>query len=149
MKTSLITFLAITSCLGASAQQYTLDWHRTGVSGGQSTGGTYSLSGTLGQPFATALSGGNYALDSFWRIDPPFVPPPTAPELVVTLVQNTVVLSWPRTATGFILEQASALPCAANSWSPVPANSYQTKDANLQVVLPVTPGSKYYRLHQR
>jgi hypothetical protein len=45
--------------LWASAQTYSIDWS-TVDGGGTSTGGVYSVSGTLGQPDAGAMSGGDY-----------------------------------------------------------------------------------------
>ena len=148
MKTRLVTFLAINFCLGATAQPYTLEWCGTGVRGGQSAGGGYSLSGTIGQRLATALSGGSYALDSGFGIDLPFVPTPNAPEIAVMLAPSTVILSWPLNAAEFVLEQASALPGDSNSWLRVPAGSYQTNDLNFSIVLPVSPGCKYFRLRR-
>src|SRR5881398_215977 len=59
--------LAITWCFLASvslhAQSYSLDWFTVDGGGGTSTGGVYSVSGTIGQPDAGAtMSGGNYSL---------------------------------------------------------------------------------------
>ena len=55
---------------GASAQQYSIDWYKVSGGGGTSTGGTYQVSGTIGQPDASgALSGGNYSLTGgFWSL---------------------------------------------------------------------------------
>src|ERR1035441_1581848 len=53
----------------AQAQNYTVDWFTMDGGGGTSTGGVYSVSGTIGQADAGRLSGGNYTLDSgFWGI---------------------------------------------------------------------------------
>jgi hypothetical protein len=42
----------------AVAQPYTVDWWTVNGGGGTSTGGPYTVSGTIGQPDAGALSGG-------------------------------------------------------------------------------------------
>ena len=44
------------------AQQYSIDWSTIDGGGGTSTGGVYSLSGTIGQPDANAqpMTGGHY-----------------------------------------------------------------------------------------
>ncbi len=67
----LLTLVALlTLTIGAAAQgNYTLDWW-TVDSGGElaSTGGAYSLGGSIGQPDAGTLSGGSYALTGgFWE----------------------------------------------------------------------------------
>ena len=52
----------------ALAQDYDIDWH-TIDGGGEmwSTGGDYELGGTIGQPDAGALAGGDYTLTGgFW-----------------------------------------------------------------------------------
>ena len=45
------------------AQQYSIDWHTIDGGGGASTGGVYSVSGTIGQPDAGGpLTGGSFSL---------------------------------------------------------------------------------------
>src|SRR6185436_4115363 len=49
------------------AQSYTIDWFTIDGGGGTSTGGVYAVSGTIGQPDAGQLSGGNFTLSGgFW-----------------------------------------------------------------------------------
>ena len=62
-----ITALALLVCPfttpPANAQSgggYDLSWHTIDGGGGTSTGGVYSVSGTIGQPDAGAMSGANY-----------------------------------------------------------------------------------------
>ena len=46
---------------------YTLDWYTVDGGGGTSSSASYSLSGTIGQPDASVLSGGSYTLaGGFW-----------------------------------------------------------------------------------
>ncbi|MBC8094301.1 MAG: hypothetical protein H7Y43_00685, partial [Akkermansiaceae bacterium] len=53
----------------ADAQPFAIDWHTIDGGGGTSTGGVYSVSGTIGQPDAGRMSGGNYSIDGgFWGI---------------------------------------------------------------------------------
>src|SRR5438093_13726584 len=50
-----------------SAQNYSIDWFTTDGGGGSSSGGSYTLSGTIGQPDAGTSSGGTYTLEGgFW-----------------------------------------------------------------------------------
>lgn len=51
----------------AAPLAYTLDWWTADSGGGSSSGGSYSLSGTIGQPDAGLLTGGQYTLGGgFW-----------------------------------------------------------------------------------
>src|SRR5207253_2058998 len=51
----------------AKAQSYSIDWFTIDGGGGTSSGGIYSISGTIGQPDAGTLSGGSYTLEGgFW-----------------------------------------------------------------------------------
>ncbi len=46
---------------------YKIAWHTMDSGGGTSTGGTYQLTGTIGQPDAAYLGGGQYELlAGFW-----------------------------------------------------------------------------------
>ncbi|MDX2197788.1 MAG: hypothetical protein SF069_02320 [Phycisphaerae bacterium] len=60
--------LTVVAALGLVAQaQYAINWYTIDGGGGTSTGGTYILSGTIGQPDAGTMTGGTYALaGGFW-----------------------------------------------------------------------------------
>jgi hypothetical protein len=59
MKMLLVLSLVL-AALAAQAQQYSIDWYKVSGGGGTSTGGIYSVSGTIGQPEAGgAITGGN------------------------------------------------------------------------------------------
>src|SRR3989442_1215290 len=51
------------------AQNFAIDWFTIDGGGGVSTGGVYSVSGTIGQPDAGVLSGGAYTVvGGFWGL---------------------------------------------------------------------------------
>src|SRR6202030_1357655 len=52
------------------AQNYSIDWYKIAGGGGTSTGGVYSVSGTIGQHDAAGpMTGGNYSLTGgFWSL---------------------------------------------------------------------------------
>ena len=51
----------------ALAQSFDLSWYTVDGGGGTSTGGGFELSGTIGQPDAGAMSGGDFTLEGgFW-----------------------------------------------------------------------------------
>jgi hypothetical protein len=61
--------LAVVTLTSASGPGYSLHWWTVDGGGGTLKGGSYSLSGTAGQPDAGALTGGGYALSGgFWGV---------------------------------------------------------------------------------
>jgi len=61
-----MAFLIMSVALTASGQ-YELSWYTIDGGGGRSTGGLYTLTGTIGQPDAAYSAGGNYELlGGFW-----------------------------------------------------------------------------------
>jgi hypothetical protein len=63
---AIISFASALFVITGQAQSYSIDWHTIG-SGGTSTGGVYSLSGTIGRPDAGTMSGGGYTLaGGYW-----------------------------------------------------------------------------------
>lgn len=142
-----LTLLAACLFLGGAgvrAQSYSVDWYKVAGGGGTSTGGVYSLSGTIGQPDAGVLSGGNYSLvGGFWGIIAA-VQTPGAPLLTITrTATNSVVVSWPYPSTGFSLQQNPDL--RTTSWSAPPQTVNTNATINWIVVNP-PQGNLYYRL---
>src|SRR5205823_8159351 len=92
----LLLLLLSLAASSVRAQSYSIDWFTIDGGGGTSTGGVYSVSGTIGQPDAGHMSGGAYTLDGgFWGIIAA-IQTPGAPTLrVVRTSTNTVVVAWP------------------------------------------------------
>ncbi|MBI4325199.1 MAG: hypothetical protein HY674_08030 [Chloroflexi bacterium] len=137
--------LATGSLNAVRAQSYSIDWSTIDGGGGVSTGGVYQVSGTIGQPDAgAAIMGGNYSVSGgFWSLIAA-VQTPGAPLLTIELTHtNTAVVSWPSLSTGFALQQNSSV--GTTNWTDVglsPIDNGTTKS----VVVPASPGSKFYRL---
>ena len=76
------------------AQSYTIDWYKIAGGGGTSTGGTYQVSGTIGQPDASgAMTGGSYTLTGgFWSLIS-VVQTAGLPSLTITRAGNSVIVS--------------------------------------------------------
>ncbi|HKS38706.1 MAG TPA: hypothetical protein VJW76_16045 [Verrucomicrobiae bacterium] len=132
-----ILFLLTT--VSSRAQSYSIDWHTVDGGGGTSTGGSYILSGTIGQPDAGAMSGGSYTLQGgFW---PGIVVPSTgeAPTLFIQLSGANVIISWAPGSPGFTLEQTDNL--FSPSWSAGPAG-------NPTSAIPANTGTRFYRLRK-
>ena len=109
----------------AAAQTYSIDWYKIAGGGGTSTGGTYQVSGTIGQSDASgAISGGNYSLTGgFWSLYA--VQTPGAPLLTITHVGNNAIVSWSPSVTGWTLQTNVnlATPTWGNYLGPVVNNS--------------------------
>jgi hypothetical protein len=145
MKTKFLLFCLLTSafCLCAAAQSYSIDWYTIDGGGGTSTGGTYSVSGTIGQPDAGAMSGDSYTLQGgFWALIS-VVQTPGAPLLTITCSGNSVIVSWPSSFPDWALEQNSNL--APPGWTPT---SYYIVNINgtnsITIALPT--GNLFFRL---
>ena len=110
---------------GAMAQNYNIDWYKIAGGGGTSTGGTYSVTGTIGQPDASgSLTGGKYSLTGgFWAIYA--VQSPGAPVLTITQIGNKAIVSWDPTITGWTLQTNVnlATPTWGNYVGPIINNS--------------------------
>ena len=102
MKKLLSLFFLVLPAL-SHAQSYSIDWYKIAGGGGTSSGGTYQLSGTIGQPDASgAMTGGDYSLTGgFWSLVS-VVQSLGAPTLTVTRSGSSVIVSWPASSS-FIL----------------------------------------------
>jgi len=137
-------FICLAVVSGVRAQSYSIDWYTIDGGGGTSSGGGYSVSGTIGQPDAGRMSGGNYTIEGgFWAIYSA-VQTPGAPTLRVTLTTtNTVVVSWPTTASTYNLQQVSDL--SLTNWVAVP-NVPVVVGTEKQVIVSPPSGNRYFRL---
>ena len=128
----------------ARAQPYSVEWYKVSGGGGTSTGGTYQVSGTLGQPDASgAMSGGNYSVTGgFWSLYA--VQTPGAPVLSIKLTTtNTAMVYWPSPSTGFNLEVNTNLATA--NW--VTNSQSVTDNGTIKYILVNPPtGNRFYRL---
>jgi hypothetical protein len=137
--------LCFVAVIPIHAQNFTIDWFTIDGGGGTSTGGVYSLNGTIGQPDANAqpLTGGNFSLvGGFWSLIA--VQTPGAPLLTIRLTTtNTAVVSWPSPSTGFTLQQNTDLNTA--NWL---AASQTVSDNGTNRFILVNPpaGNRFYRL---
>jgi len=117
--------------------QYAIDWFTIDGGGGASSGGNYTLTGTIGQPDAGTLGGSNYTMQGgFW---PGIVVPATgeAPALFVQLIGNSIIISWSPATSGFTLEQTDSL--SSPSWLAGPTG-------NPSAPILAGSGTKFYRL---
>jgi hypothetical protein len=145
MKTfALVYSFLLVSLVSLFAQSYSIDWYKIAGGAGTSTGATYSVSGTIGQPDASgAMTGGNYSLTGgFWSLIS-VVQTAGLPALTVTHNGNTVSVSWP--ATGSYTLQQNGNLALANGWA---ASGYSVSTANGTNSITITSpaGNLFFRL---
>ena len=142
-----IGFLLAWVAMGCSGADYTIDWWSADGGGGSSTGGVYSVTGTIGQPDAGTMSGGGYSLTGgFWGVVAAVQNPP-APLLTVTRSNTTVVVAWPGPEAGWKLQATTALRPGGSVWTEIPP-PYVTNGPSLFYFEAPPLGNKFYRLHK-
>jgi len=148
MNTNLISLLAaflVVADSDLNAQNYSIPWHSFDGGGGTSTGGVYSIRGSIGQPDAARpMSGGSYSLASgFWSIFS-VIQTPGAPTLQISSAPaGRAVCSWAADSSWRVLQQTADLNTAF--WNKVSASLVVADGAN-RVILPMSPGNRFFRL---
>jgi hypothetical protein len=137
---AILVCLALLLVQRAGAQSYAIDWHKVAGGGGTSTGGVYSVSGTIGQHDAGGpMTNGQYSVSGgFWAL-PGAVQVTGAPTLtIVPAAAGQVTISWTPATAGFVLQETWSLSPA--DWTNSPSG------ASNPVVVPAVPPAKFYRL---
>lgn len=143
----LLATVALLTAASSQAQVYSIDWYSIDGGGGTSSGGNFTLTGTIGQPDAGTLSGGNYTLNGGFMSIVTAIQTPGGPLLKVTRVGGNVIISWPDPSTDFVLQETGAL--ATPSVNTVWGNNAGTVNVvgnEKQVTIPAPVGNKYFRL---
>jgi len=139
---ALLTFLALT--ISIRAQTYSIDWYKIAGGGGTSTGATFQVSGTIGQPDASvAMSGGSYSLTGgFWSLIA-VVQTAGLPNLTISHSGNSVIISWPNTGS-YTLQQNANL-ALANGWT-TSGYSISTSNGTNSITITSPTGGLFFRL---
>jgi len=136
--------LAFSLC-AVRAQSLSIDWFTIDGGGGTSTGGVFTVSGTIGQPDAGGpMTGGNFSLTGgLWALYA--VPTPGAPLLTIwRTTTNTVAVSWPSPSTGWTLQQNTTSIASVN-WSNVTSGITDDGTTKTRTVNPPAD-TRFYRL---
>ena len=133
--------------VAATAQTYSIDWYKISGGGGTSTGGTYQVSGTIGQPDASgAMTGGSYSMTGgFWSLINVVQIPGVPNLLIVANGPNSVKILWPDPATNtYSLQQNNNL-ATPGGWS---TSGYSISTSNGTNSITITPpaGNLFFRL---
>jgi hypothetical protein len=149
MKTMKLLFffgscLVASIALSARAQTYDISWFSIDGGGGTSSGGIYSVTGTIGQPDAGVLSGGNYSIvGGFWSAIAATPGSPASPQLSVSVSGQEVIISWPSPSTGFTLQENTSLNPA--TWQGV-QQTITDNGTTKSITLTAPAGNTFYRL---
>ena len=122
------------------AQQFSIDWSTIDGGGGTSTGGVYSVRGTIGQPdVGVPMTNGQYSVTGgFWAL-PTAIQVVGAPTLtIVPVPQAHATISWSPKTPGFVLQERLSL--SPTNW----VNS--ASGSTNPIVVPATLPTKFYRL---
>jgi hypothetical protein len=132
-----MVFLA--SVLITHAQSYSIDWSTMDGGGGTSTGGVYSVTGTVGQPDAGVASGGVFTLHGgYWAL-PVAVQTTNAPVLlIVPCNPGLATVSWNPPTPGYVLQESPTL--TPPNWTNSPTVSTNP------IVVPAALPVRFYRL---
>lgn len=138
--------------LGASgatlqAQQYTIDWYKIAGGGGTSTGTTYQVTGTIGQPDASgAMTGAAYSLTGgFWSLIS-IVQTPGVPNLIIVPNgPNSVKILWPDLAINTYTLQQNPNLALPGGWV---TTGYEITSANgtNSIIINNPTGQLFFRL---
>lgn len=104
MKMLILSAIALLVIVHGAFAQYSIDWYKVSGGGGTSTGGVYSLSGTIGQHDAGGpMTGPGYSLvGGFWSLYA--LQTPGAPFLTIQRTgTNTALVYWQSPSVGFEL----------------------------------------------
>jgi len=134
-----LCFLSSALCFSTLAQ-YAIPWHTIDGGGGTSTGGVYSVCGTIGQPDAGGpMTNSQYAvIGGFWAL-PMAIQVGGAPTLtIVPATPGNATISWTPNTPGWVLQE---------TWVLSPANwTNSVSGAANPTIVPTAVPTKFYRL---
>jgi hypothetical protein len=136
-----VSATTVTLCFTALAQ-YAINWSTIDGGGGTSTGGVFTIHGTIGQPDAgSTMSAGQFSVTGgFWAL-PMAVQTPGAPLLsIVAAGVGQATISWEPDPGGYVLQETMSL--APTNWVDSASGSNNPTD----IVL--TNAAKFYRLRK-
>jgi hypothetical protein len=141
MRKTLLSLVISLSGFAALAQ-YSIDWFKVAGGGGASTGGVYTVSGTIGQPDAGGpMTNGQFSVTGGFWVLPVTVQTEAAPTLRIgSGAPGQATVSWVPATAGFVLQEN--LNLGTSNWASSPSGA--TNPATVPALGPV----KFYRLHQ-
>jgi len=131
---------------GIWAQSFEVFPRAIADSGGRlSSGGGWSVEGSLGQPWADPSAGGGFELAGGLWAATFSVSAGEAPELLISVAAGQVRLAWQGGDSQWRLEQTSQLAPPNDNWTAVAGTPLLENQTRL-LTLPVERGARYFRL---
>jgi hypothetical protein len=127
-----------------SGGTYELTWSTFDGGGGTSSGGIYSITGTIGQPDAGGpMTGGSFSvMGGFWSLYA--VPELGSPALGIKVTAtNTVMIYWPSPSSGFNPQVNTNL--VTTNWTGA-AETVQDNGTIQYIIVNPPTGNRFYRL---
>lgn len=136
---SLVCGAALSALLcGTALAQYSIDWCTVDGGGGSASGGSYSVSGTVGQPDAGDMVNAPYAgAGGFWSVLG------IKPWQRIWVEGSDVIVAWPVAAGACQLQATDSL--SEPLWSDVTSRP-SVVDGEHRVTLPLADFQQYFRL---
>jgi len=141
------SLLVLAGHLSVPAQDYTVDSSKIAGGGETSQGGTFSVTGTIGQADATSpLRGGSYSLaGGFWSLIA-VVQTAGAPRLAIARSGTSTIIAWPASDQTFVLQENNSL--IATNWFNY-SGTLTTEGTNQSATISSSFGNKFFRLISR
>jgi pectate lyase len=119
-------------------------WFTVDGGGGRSAGGDFALSGTVGQPDAGVLGGGEFSLrGGFWGLVA-VVQTSGAPRLgMARATGGALIISWPSDSSSFVLQQNGDL--GTTNWV-APSETVMDDGTNRFITVDPTGTNRFFRL---
>ncbi len=136
----LTALTGLLTVLAAYTQPFAIDWSTIDGGGGTSTGGVYSVSGTIGQHDAGGpMTNGQYSVTGGFWVLPTVIQTGGAPTLtIVPATPGNATISWTPNTPGWILQE---------TWVLVPANWTNSPSGSANpTVVPTSVAARFYRL---
>ncbi|MBM3881443.1 MAG: hypothetical protein FJ387_17250 [Verrucomicrobia bacterium] len=133
-----------------TAQVSGVNWYTVDGGGGTSSGGGFSVSGTIGQPDAGELLGGSFEVcGGVWGLVE-VIQTPGAPQLSVSREAGSgvVTISWTLPDEGWVLHENSILGQPSTPWVLVAPATYQNNATHRFITIPNPAGTRFFRLQR-
>jgi hypothetical protein len=139
-----VLFLSVTFSAHAQSQRFQVIAF-TDLGGSVSSGGAYTVSGTVGQPNVGQSSNEQFGIsDGFWNVVATLQTPDAPLVSVEQLANGSVRIFWPLTADGFVLDHSPSID-PSSLWSPVQLPQ-ETSATHISVTIPAPEEIRFYRL---
>jgi len=119
---------------------FSVNWSTLDGGGGTSTGGVYSVSGTIGQHDAGGpMTNGEYSVTGGFWVLPTIIQVVGAPTLtIVPATPGQATISWSPNTPGYVLQETWVLSLA--NWTNSPSGTTNP------ITVPAIAPAKFYRL---